>query len=187
MGSDQSVRDQGAKRAVCLLPDRYLVLLLLTCVLRFCRLSSRFGLLAGCQTHRTGVLFRTEYRYPLRTWGLPLRSATQPHHTTALLDLDLDIFAESARLVRPWHLRGRTVQLFCEMLLRFIILVSARFARCFLTFQLLPANFGFSADTILNFFAIFSSFLCSKLNSLPFAAKLPPVQYLRNGPASAFL
>ena len=80
------------------------------------------------------------------------------------------------------------VQLFFDLLLHLIIFVPARFASCFFTFQLLPANkFGFSANTIMNFCAIFSSFLCSKLNVLPFAANLPPVQYLRNGPALAFL
>ena len=69
-----------------------------------------------------------------------------------------------------------TVQLFFDFLLRHIILVSALFASCFLTFQLLPANkFDFSANTILNFLAIFPFFLFNKLNSLPFAANLPPV------------
>ena len=62
--------------------------------------------------------------------------------------------AASARLVHPWHFRGfyfdtasvhylRTVQLFFDFLLRLIIFVSARFASCFLTFQLLPANLVF--------------------------------------------
>ena len=45
----------------------------------------------------------------------------------------------------------------------------------------------FSANTIWNFFAIVSSFLCSNLNFLPVAANLPPVHYLRNGPALPFL
>ena len=61
------------------------------------------------------------------------------------------------------------------------------FCKLFLDFSAASCKFVFSADTILNFFAIFSSFLCSKLNFLPFAANFPPVHYLRNGPALAFL
>ena len=74
---------------------------------------------------------------------------------------------------------------FCILLvLPVFFFYSARFARCFLTFQLLPANLVFLPNTILNLFAIFSSFLCSKLNFLPFPANLPPVHYLRNGSAA---
>ena len=80
-----------------------------------------------------------------------------------------------------------TVQLFFDFLLRQIIFVSARLASCFLTFQLLPANGVFCHNTILNLFAIISPFLYSKLDFLPFVANLPPVHYLRNGPAVAFL
>ena len=75
--------------------------------------------------------------------------------------------------------------LFCSFCQLFFF-YSARFASCFLTFQLLPANLVFLPNTILNLFAIFSSFLCSKLNFPPFPANLPPVHYLRNGSALAF-
>ena len=46
--------------------------------------------------------------------------------------------------------------------------------RLFLDLSAASCKFGFSVNMILNFFAIFSSFLSSKLNFLPFAANLPP-------------
>ena len=61
------------------------------------------------------------------------------------------------------------------------------FCQLLLDFLLLHANLLFLPNTILNLFATFSSFLCSKLNFLPFPANLPPMHYLRNGSASAFL
>ena len=60
--------------------------------------------------------------------------------------------------MHPWHLRGRTVQLFFDLLLCLIIFVFARFASCFFYFSAASCKFGSSADTILNSFAIFSSF-----------------------------
>ena len=96
--------------------------------------------------------------------------------------------AESARLVLPWHLRGRTVQLitcgtvqlFFDFLLRLIsFFLFCSFCIFFLFFLLvLPVaswlfscflqNLVFLPNTVLNLFAIFSSFSCSKLNFLPF-------------------
>ena len=46
-------------------------------------------------------------------------------------------------LTPPSCISCGTVQLFCDFLLRIIFFVSARFASCFLTFQLLPANLVF--------------------------------------------
>ena len=79
------------------------------------------------------------------------------------------------------------VQIFVGFLLHLIILIFPRFAICSLTFQLLP-SYLVSANTILKFFAIFSSFLCinSKVNFLQLATNLPPVHHLRNGHAFCF-
>ena len=45
----------------------------------------------------------------------------------------------------------------------------------FLDLSAASCKLGFSANTILNIFAIFSSFLSGKLNFLPFAANFPPL------------
>ena len=80
-----------------------------------------------------------------------------------------------------------TVQVFFDFFLHlYIIFVSARFFNCFLTLELLPSILA-SASTIVNIFANFASCLCSKLNFLQDEANFPPVHYLRNGPALAFL
>ena len=77
----------------------------------------------------------------------------------------LDIFAESAWLVHPWHLRGRTVQLSCGtvqlffgFLLGLIVLYFCSFCQLFLDLSAASCKFVFSANTIFNFFAIFSSY-----------------------------
>ena len=46
------------------------------------------------------------------------------------------------------------------------------FCQLFFDFSAASCKFSFSAKTILNLFAVFSSFLSSKLNFLPFAANL---------------
>ena len=106
--------------------------------------------------------------------------------------------AESARLGHPRQypgvpLRHRLRALPAEQSSFSLISCSAilfcfcSFCQLSLDFSVASCKFGFSAHTILNLFAIFSSFLYRKLNFLPVAANLPPVHYLRNGPALVFL